>query len=90
MAFGCVPQVASQVAEHQARRRQLDERLTGLDLALIVLGQASVPRQPRETMFNNPPARLHLEVLGAWLSLHHLQVPAVALLSAPVGQFFPR
>jgi hypothetical protein len=37
--------------------------------------------------FNDPPARLHLETSGAWLTLDDLELPT-ALLLAPGGQLF--
>src|SRR5260221_5552368 len=86
MGFGCVRQVASQAAERQASRRQLDERLTRLHFALIVLRQSAVANQPSETLFNDPPARLDTEAARAWPAFDDLQVPAVALLFAPVSQ----
>ncbi len=76
--------------EHQARRRDRDERLARLDLALVVLRQPAVPRNPSKRALYYPPARLHLETLGAWLALDDLERPAVTLLLAPVGQLFPR
>jgi hypothetical protein len=57
-----------------------------LNFALAVFGQAPGARQLSETTRNDPAAWLHLETSGARLALHNLQLPAVPLLSAPVGQ----
>ena len=37
-------------------------------------------------MFHEPATRLHGETARAWLALHDLQVPPVALVPAPVRQ----
>jgi hypothetical protein len=83
--FGCVQLVPSHPATRQARRRDLDERLAGLDYALVVLAQPPIAQQPGETPFDHPSARLDTEAMGAWLALLDLQLPT-AVLYAPLGQ----
>src|SRR5690348_1371499 len=80
---------AGQPTEHQARRCDLDERLARLHPALIVLCQPTIANQPRETPFNDPPPRLDAETARARRSFHDLQVPAIALLPAPLRQLLP-
>src|SRR5258708_27355198 len=69
--------------QEHSNQRHFDERFAGLHLALVVLRQPAVARQPREATFDHPPARLHLESTGAPLALHDLEVPTAVLL-APV------
>jgi len=66
-------------AEHQASRRQLDERLARLHQALIILRQPPIPRDPGKRTLNYPSARLHGEAARPGLALHGLALPAVAL-----------
>src|SRR5260221_7831558 len=72
--------------EHQATHRQLDHRLARLHLALIVPGSLAVASQPSEASFNDPPPRLDTETARARCPFHDLEVPAVALLLAPLRQ----
>ena len=85
---GCVRSWPCQPAEHQAGRRDLNQGLARLDLALVVLGQPPIPREPSKRALYYPPARLDLKAMGARSPFHDLQVPAVTLLMTPLGQFF--
>lgn len=76
----------SQASQQQANHCHLYERFAGLHFALIVLRQAAVPTQPGETAFYYSPARLDAEAVRTGLSFHDLEVPAIALLLAPLRQ----
>lgn len=70
----------------QPNHGDLDQRLARLDLALEVFTHATIPREPCECAFHDPPFGKHVEASCAWRTCHDFQVP-VALLFAPVGQF---
>src|SRR5262245_17368468 len=80
-----VPACAGKPADHQASSRERNERLAGLHVALVVLGQSSIARQPGERALHYPAAWLDVEATRARLMLDDLQFPP-ALLLAPVGQ----
>jgi hypothetical protein len=77
---------ASETPQQQAKAGHLDEPLTRLDLAFVVLGQPSVADEPSEAAFHNPAAWLHAETARASFALDDFQVPAAILLLTPVGQ----
>src|SRR5262249_4124475 len=85
--LGCARQVSDEPPQQQARRRDLNERLARLHTALVVLGHPPIAGQPSETPFNDPAARLDAEAVRARLPCHDLEIPALALLLAPLRQF---
>lgn len=76
----------SQSFERQPCRSYLDERLTGLHSALVVLRQSPIAIQSGKTSFNDPASRLDAEAARARRLLNGLEVPSAALLLAPSSQ----
>ena len=61
-----------QPLQDETDRRDLDQGLANLHSALVVLAQAAVPQQPRESPLYYPPLGLDLETFGLPIALNDL------------------
>src|SRR3954453_925510 len=76
----------SQLPDHKANHRYIDEGFTGLRQSLVVFGQTTLTVQPREGALHNPPSGQQYEASLTFGSLHNLQLPAQCTLH-PFDQF---
>src|SRR5262249_10184298 len=83
---GTSSRLLPETSDQQPHHRHLDERLARLHTALLVTCQSAMPKQPGETPFNDPPARLNGEAARATFPLHDFECPTGTLSSAPVRQ----
>src|SRR5205814_4855396 len=83
-----LPRVRVETLEHEIDHRDRYPCLFTLGQRLVVLAQPSIPPQPRQRAFYDPPPREHLETLLVGGFPHDFQDPAELLLH-PVNEWPP-
>src|SRR5436853_4241921 len=66
----------SQVADHKANHRHIDEDFTRLRQPLKVFGKTTLAVQPTERAFHYPPSGQQHKSFLAFFLLHYRQLPA--------------